>query len=130
MKGFINGVVISAISLSTAAFAETSQWAVNDPAQEATLNHQPITEIITYFGDVKRDYTSLDFSAIEGAGSNYLSDYLDYLESVPVSQLNRDEQLAYWLNIRNAMVTYMMSTRSTPRRMDDYRGTPEQPGSW
>ena len=130
MKGFINAIFISALGLSASAFAETSPWAVNDPGQEAVVTHQPITEIINYFGDVKRDYTSLDFNAIEGAGSDYLRDYLDYLESLPVSQLNRDEQLAYWLNLRNAMVTYMMSTRDTPRRIDDYRGTPEQPGSW
>ena len=130
MKGFINAIFISALGLSASAFAETSPWAVNDPAQTARVDHQVINEVINYFGDVKRDYTTLDFNAIEGAGSDYIADYLEYLQSLPVSQLNRDEQLAYWLNLRNATVTYLLSTRDTPRRLDEVRGTADIPGSW
>ena len=132
MKAFLSSLVILTCGISTGLYAETadSPWAVNDPAQTAAVDHQTINEVINYFGDIKRDYTSLDFDSMRGAGADYIASYLEYLQSLPVSQLNRDEQLAYWLNLRNAAVTYVLSTRNVPRRIDDERGTPEAPGEW
>ena len=36
--------------------------------------------------------------------------YIDQMRTVPVSRLARDEQLAYWLNLRNALVTQAIFT--------------------
>lgn len=54
--------------------------------------------------------------------------YKRYLSGVPVSQLTRNDQLAFWLNTRNMMVVDAMVNSKSRRRMSSLRGTPTEPG--
>ncbi|MEM1385737.1 MAG: DUF547 domain-containing protein [Pseudomonadota bacterium] len=44
----------------------------------------------------------LDYSGFDAADRRSLADYIGALQATPVSQLNRSEQYAYWLNLYNA----------------------------
>ena len=44
----------------------------------------------------------LNYGAIDDRGRDVLASHLDILQTVDVSSMNRDEQLAYWLNLYNA----------------------------
>jgi len=47
-----------------------------------------------------------------------LDNYLGYLQDVPVAALNRDQQLAYWLNFHNAGVLRMLIDGKKASQMD------------
>ena len=42
------------------------------------------------------------YGAVTGADRQSLQNYLDRLQGITVTDLNRDEQLAYWINLYNA----------------------------
>jgi len=44
-----------------------------------------------------------DYDAVSSGDRRILADYLESLESVDVAALDRDEQMAYWINFYNAL---------------------------
>ena len=52
----------------------------------------------------RENLSRLDYASVRPTDRQMLRDYLTRLQSVTVSDLNRDEQRAYWLNLHNALV--------------------------
>jgi hypothetical protein len=126
-------VAIFGVSLSIAAevpATSTSPWAVHNPNSTSAPNHQALNDLIKVFGKTNKSYTAIDFNAMKGRGVDYVGAYLAGLQTMPISLLNRDEQLAYWLNLHNTGVMYLLAARKTPRKLDKYRSTPGAPGEW
>lgn len=126
-------VVIFVVSAGIAAempATSASPWTVHNPNSTSSPNHQALNDLIKVFGKSNRSYTTLDFNAMKGRGVEYTGAYLAGLQKMPISLLNRDEQLAYWLNLHNTGVIYLLAARKTPRKLDKYRGTPGAPGEW
>ncbi|MEM7016364.1 MAG: DUF547 domain-containing protein [Pseudomonadota bacterium] len=102
-------------------------WSWHNPAEKTAPKHGALTNLLEAFW-IKQE--GLAFRAIKYHGIDYLNQYLTYLQRIPVTRLNRDEQLAYWLNLHNAGVIHLLSTRHTPRSISKYRGVPGSPGNW
>ncbi len=70
-----------------------------------------------------------DYSLLKGQPLLYAASYIKYLERIPTSQLNRDEQLAYWLNLHNVgMLRLLAVNKKGYKKIEQYRGTPGSPG--
>ena len=116
------------------AGAETAsrweRWAVHDAASTAQVDHRAMTSILQYLEREERGEVRFAYSELRGQALKFVRDYIDYLERIPVTGLNRDEQLAYWLNLYNAGVIESIATHSGARKIKQNRGTPGQPGQW
>ena len=81
------------------------RWLEHDEASVATVDH---TEwglfldryLVTRAAD---GVNRVRYAAVNAEDRQRLKRYIDQLENVPVSRLNRDEQLAYWTNLYNAV---------------------------
>lgn len=77
------------------------RWAVHDPDSTVQVDTSAWTGFVREFSD-NSSRGALDFLHIARRGYGFISQFVFQLQEVPVSRLNRDEQLAYWLNLHNA----------------------------
>ena len=81
--------------------AADSKWSVHNNANTQTPDYSPLDVFFGGYAEKSRGRTTFAYQSMGQRGQKFLADYLAYLESIPVSQLSRDQQLAYWLNLRN-----------------------------
>lgn len=93
-------VIAPTILAATPASAE-SRWSAHDPQNTQSPDYSPLNVFLGGYTDKKGSRTTLAYQAMGQRGAKFLDDYVSYLQSIPVSKLNRDQQLAYWLNLHN-----------------------------
>ena len=128
---------LAAIALTTgglaiplSANAETSsQFAAYSAESTAIVNTTPYSEFLSALTIPERGRTLVAYEIAHAQGLPFMREYADYLAGVPVSQLNRDEQLAYWLNTRNFLLIHAIAEERRVRGFKNKRGTPSNPGS-
>ena len=95
---------------STQALALTHKalwpkWAVHNAVSHETISHQEWQSFLTkYVMTNKEDINLIDYSHITQEDSTTLNKYITRMSQVDIKNYNRDEQLAYWLNLYNAIV--------------------------
>ena len=81
-----------------------SRWLAADPTATARIDHAPWDAIIkTYRRAEPSGLATFDYGRVSPADREALRAYVDALEAVPVSRYSRPEQLAYWINLYNAL---------------------------
>lgn len=122
--------MVSSGSLFAAEPDEWDRWVVHNPAEKHVPDHKYLTTFLKAYGRAERGQTAFAYTMMKGQGIKYLEAYSNYLESIPVSKLNRDEQLTYWLNLYNTgAIRAVASLKRVPKRMDEHRGVPGAPGA-
>ncbi len=142
--------VLSALAVSKWVYAQEAEnvAADNKPTEELLTiepedefqqfsQHQPISQIEVKYSDMigfMNSYSAIDkgrvklsYATIRGSGSSSLLRNLQYLRDIPVSQLSSEDQLAYWLNIRNLMVIFAVTVDGATN-LEEERGTYDNPG--
>lgn len=105
------------------------RWKTHDPAQTAAPDHRYLTVFLESYSEFKRGQFLVAYDALGRKGTKFLEAYISYLEGLPVSRLNRDEQLTIWINLYNAGTIHAIATwRKLPKRMNIHRGVPGTPG--
>ena len=78
-------------------------WSVNDPLSTAEIDHRIWNDILaTYLRDAETAPRRIDYAAFTDEDKLSLEAYLDYLGSIEISKYNRDQQIAFWMNLYNA----------------------------
>lgn len=101
-------IPLSGIASFEALFAPTAdpwpRWQTHDPASSIRVNHDPWDQILgRHLREVAGDVNRFDYSGLKQGDQVLLDQYIDSLSEISVSQLNRPEQLAYWINLYNAL---------------------------
>jgi hypothetical protein len=106
-----------------------SHWAIHDKASSAIVDHRPMTAILDAISVQNGRRTTVAYSVLKGQALSYVNSYIRYLEAIEVSKLNRNEQLAYWLNLHNiGVIKLLAEEKRGPQRVKKYRGIPGMPG--
>lgn len=121
-------VAIQLVAMPVSAETDHSRWAAHNPDETYSVDHKPLTDVFKVFGQARGSSVGFDYRAMKGRGVEFLSQYITYLENIPVSQLNRKEQLAYWLNLHNAGVIRTIAESGAPKSIEKLRGQPGAPG--
>lgn len=130
--------MIAALALSAAALAapavssaETGAlFSASDEASVLVVDHRRYSEFVEHVTVRERGRTLIAQEIAHRQARPFLADYVQYLSSIPVERLNRDEQLAYWLNTRNVLLFQAIAEESRIRDFKRKRGTPSEPGAW
>lgn len=80
------------------------RWQAHDPTSEATIDHGAWTEFLARYiePDPALGLNRVRYGAVSEADRAALEAYIRRLEDVDIDAHNRDQQLAYWLNLYNA----------------------------
>ncbi len=81
-----------------------SKWEAHDPGSKQTVEHAPWDKFLkTYVKPGIDGVNRVAYGAVTEADKKSLHDYLASLRQINVASLNRKEQLAYWINLYNAL---------------------------
>lgn len=91
---------------SAPAADPVDRWSAHDPASPTAINYDPLDRVLAAFVAEHRGKTSVSFGRLKGDGERVIASMIAALQRVEVHRLRRDEQLAYWLNLRSAAVLH------------------------
>ena len=97
-------LVLSQSALAAPAAILWDKWTTHDSASVQTVDHAAWDAFLV--SNVQRGANGINriaYASVSGADKAALADYIASLEAVAVSELNRAEQLAYWINMYNAL---------------------------
>ena len=98
--------------MTHASFYKTlwPQWLVNNPLSKKTISHQLWQNFLDRYVIVNEEQINLvDYAHITPEDYKNLKRYLDELAQVDINSYNRQEQLAYWINLYNALTVYTVA---------------------
>jgi len=107
------------------------RWAVHDSDSTDEVQYGPLDAILRTIVDKSGKEMMMRYIVLSPPEPlKYLKSFISYLESLPVSKLNRDEQYAYWLNLHNIGVIHLYAVdKVSARRIKKTRGLPGKPGT-
>jgi len=77
------------------------RWMANNPASTAHIDHAAWSAFLEKYL-VAGDINQLRYASVTTEDRQRLDSYIDGLAALPISQYNRSEQFAYWINLYNA----------------------------
>jgi len=100
--------LVAAVAGATASAAPEAElwerWTAHDPQSQARIDHGAWNRfLVLYVVPDAEGVRRVDYGAVSDADRRALDAYVERLESVPISAMSRDEQLAYWINLYNAL---------------------------
>jgi Protein of unknown function, DUF547 len=97
-----------------------ARWERHDPSSTVRVDHGAWARFLQLYlrrgGD---GIARVDYGAVTAADLQELAGYVATLAAVPVSRLNRDEQMAYWINLYNALTVQVVLERYPVRSIRD-----------
>jgi len=99
------------IAVSAAPRADLwPRWQRNDPNSNVTVDHSRFTQFLSRYliTDDPSGVNLLPYSRVSAEDRNLLSAYVKDMQGVQISNLNRSEQKAYWINLYNAFTVTLV----------------------
>ena len=129
IRSFAAAAVILLLSVNTALAAPKSdlwpRWTAHDPQSTRVIDHSAWSRLLARH--IKTDTSGLnrfDYQAVDRDDRRLLDGYIDGLSGTPVSRLNRDEQMAYWINLYNALTIQVVLAHYPVESIKDIRISP------
>jgi len=86
------------------------KWGKSDSNSNIRVDHSFWDGLLQEYLDTNHasGINRFAYSKVTSAGKQRLARYLDYLQGVRVTRMNRKEQMAYWINLYNAATVKLM----------------------
>lgn len=100
------GVVLMLSSLVVLAVPDSElwdKWSANDATSTQVIDHAVWNDLLGKYIVDKNGLNLFRYGAVSSQDKAALKGYIRSLEKTPISQYNRDEQRAYWVNLYNAL---------------------------
>ena len=105
------------------------RWAAHDPASTRHVDHAQWDAFLVRYLRIGADGVHrVAYGSVTPADRALLDDYIARLAAVPISAYNRAEQMAYWINLYNALVVRLVLDHYPIASVRDIGGPPEAPG--
>ena len=86
------------------------RWEAHDPESDAQVDHSTFAGFLDSYLDTSHPsgIHRVAYGSVTSEDERLLNDYLQDLQTVKVSGLNRSEQKAYWINLYNAFTVKLI----------------------
>jgi len=124
----IIGVLL--IALTTVGFADTKKetwpiWLVFNPFVTKSIDHNAFGKFLQKYIVKSQDGINLvAYDKVSRRDRQLLRNYISRLSQVPINEFNRDEQLAYWINLYNALTIKVVLEHYPVRTIKDINISP------
>jgi hypothetical protein len=99
-------------------------WARHTRNAAIEVDHEPWTAFLQGATVEERGITVVAYSGLRGAPRRLLDEYVAWLVTLTPSAWDRDEQLAYWLNLHNALTVQAIAEAGGRGSIDRFRQLP------
>ncbi len=103
-------LVILITGMAFSAESPADQFSEYTPGSMATLDHGTWNNLLTKYVDDRHPsgINLFNYAGVTSADRELLGEYLDILQDTDISNLDRDEQMAYWINFYNALTVQVI----------------------
>ena len=85
------------------------RWAAHDPASTQSVDQSDFNEFLFHYVKTSRKAPGhVAYAEVSAEHRSLLARHLERQKAVPVSRLSRNEQLAYWINLYNALTVKLI----------------------
>lgn len=85
------------------------RWLAHDRSAETAIDHSAWARFLSdYLVESKDGINRMRYREVSKADGQALDRYIDALAAVPISEHNRDGQIAYWANLYNALTVQVI----------------------
>lgn len=124
------GAIALAVAIPLSASAEgLEKFAARAETSASAVDYAPLDEYLDVFGVPASKRLKFKFDKSQDVGTKYLRQYTEQLSTNSPATLSGDDQLAYWLNLRNALVLAHLSESGGRANMKKDRGEGQAPGA-
>lgn len=102
---------LSVLPLSLLAAPESKlwpYWSTYDAHSSKQLNHEAWQRFLTKYIVVSGENNLIRYESVTAQDKQQLTEYIQLLESTNPHELNRNEQMAYWINLYNAVTVNLI----------------------
>ena len=104
----LTGGLLLLLSVTLASAAPKAElwerWSAHNPSSTDTINHDGWSDWLGKFVTLHADgINRVDYGRVAASDREQLRSYIDFLASQKISDFNRDQQQAYWINLYNAL---------------------------
>jgi hypothetical protein len=100
-------------------------WEAHDPESQATVDHDTWDRLLQRYVQIDDEgINRVVYVALNQTGRSDMDAYIAYLTAQPVSRFNRVEQLAYWINLYNALTVQTVAQAYPVDSIRDIRLSP------
>ncbi len=97
-------LIISVTAVAAPSKSLWPRWTANNAHSTQVINHQLFQDFLDHYVYTDAEGINLvHYSQVSVKDKQALNYYLDQLSQVKIDQYNRNEQLAYWINLYNAL---------------------------
>ncbi len=101
------------------------RWEIHDPAAAGQIDHAPWQRLLkAYLVPGKDGINRMAYGKVTEAHRRALQAYLARLTALPVSHYRRAEQLAYWVNLYNALTVELVLSHYPVQSILDIKISP------
>jgi len=107
------------------------RWTQHDPASAKTIDHSAWTSLLNLY--LLKHHTGVNhfrYEQVSQADQKKLNDYLIHLTKTKISQYNRNEQRAYWINLYNALTVNVVIKNLPVRSIKEISSGLFSSGPW
>lgn len=101
-------VIYSVRSLGDDFDVAKVDWKKNDPTSTITIDHQIWDNFLNRYIHSREGINLLDYKGVSKQSKKQLNAYIKQLTEIKISQYNRNEQQAYWINLYNALTVRLI----------------------
>ena len=131
LKPFMALIAMSALIMPWSPAVAEDQFdvfAASDETNSQTVSYEKIEEFLDIYAVKRGERLNLSYSAMRPQGLAFLNGYQAGLGRISPTTLSRNEQLAYWLNLRNIMIIRAIADEQPRRSLKKARGDAGEPG--
>lgn len=118
----------AAVAQEPASAQGLEKFAARAEVSASAVDYAPLDEYLDVFGVPAGKRLKFKFDASKDVGTKFLRQYAELLAKTSPSTLAADDQLAFWLNLRNALVLAHVSETGGRANMKKDRGEAAAPG--
>lgn len=104
------------------------KFATSNPQSTYTIDYAQVDELVAAVSVQSRGRLNFRYDVMRQAGIQFLDRYINFLTQRDPVTFSRNEQLAYWLNLRNMLIIKMISNDDPGSSLNNERGTYANPG--
>ena len=107
-------LTMTALTLAPTAWAASTDqlwahWSTHDPQSTVSVDHQPWQTLLSRYVVASDDgINRVAYSDFDESSKTLLDQYLTTLSNLQPTQLNQTQQLAYWVNLYNALTVQVV----------------------
>ncbi|MCE0722313.1 MULTISPECIES: DUF547 domain-containing protein [Legionella] len=107
---FILMLLVSGLAHASFYKSLWPKWEVNNPLSTEAISHKLWQDFLNRRIVTNEENINLvDYTHMTQTDLNLLKDYLKSMSEININNYNRDEQLAYWINVYNALTVQIIA---------------------